>query len=264
MTSLTLAFSPCPNDTFIFHALLHKRIDTGGYSFSTHIDDVEALNTAAFAGRFQVTKLSAGAWLRLREHYELLDSGAAMGFGCGPLVVAAAGHKLSAASRLAVPGANTTALLLLKSWNPPLKNLAEERFDRILPGVKSGKYDAGLVIHEGRFVYKDYGCVKIADLGDWWEKETGCPIPLGCLAVRKDPATLAHRENVERLIRESVLYARAHPGASRAFIRSHAPTASDGIIDEHIKLYVNDYSVSMGETGKKAFKVLEEKCKKNL
>lgn len=264
MTALTLAFSPCPNDTFIFHALLHGLAGAGGYSFSPYIDDVEALNTAAFAGRFQVTKLSAGAYLRLRGRYELLDAGAAMGFGCGPLVVTAAGHKLSSASRIAVPGANTTALLLMKSWNPGLKNLAEERFDRILPGIKAGKYDAGLVIHEGRFVYKDFGCVKVADLGDWWEKETGCPIPLGCLAVRKDPETARHRENVERMIRESVLHARAHPGASRAFIRAHAPGASDEIIDAHIRLYVNDYSVSMGETGKKAFKVLEERCKANL
>lgn len=264
MTSLTLAFSPCPNDTFIFHALLHKLVDTGDYSFSTNIDDVEALNTAAFERRFQVTKLSSGAYLRLREHYELLDSGAAMGFGCGPLVVAASEHKLSAASRIAVPGANTTALLLMKSWNPGLKNLVEDRFDRILPGVKTGKYDAGLIIHEGRFIYQNYGCKKIVDLGDWWEGETGCPIPLGCLAIRKDPDTARHKENVERLIRESVLHARAHPGDSRAFIRTHAPGASDEIIDAHIKLYVNDYSVSLGETGKKAFKVLEERCKRNL
>ena len=264
MTELTLGFSPCPNDTFIFHALLHKRIDTGAYSFSTQIEDVEALNLAAFERRLQVTKLSSGAWLRLKDKYELLDSGAAMGFGCGPLVVTAAGHKLGAASRIAVPGLYTTALLLMKSWNPALKNLSEERFDRILPGIRSGKYDAGLVIHEGRFIYQDYGCVKAADLGEWWEEETGCPIPLGCLAIRKDPETFAHRENMERLIRESVLCARAHPAESRAFIRSHAPGASDKIIDAHINLYVNDYSVSMGETGKKAFRVLEERCKQNL
>ncbi|MDO8806466.1 MAG: 1,4-dihydroxy-6-naphthoate synthase [Elusimicrobiota bacterium] len=264
MTALSLAFSPCPNDTFIFHALLHKLVGKGDFSFSAHIDDIEALNTAAFARRFQVTKLSAGAYLRLREYYELLDSGAAMGFGCGPLVVAAKGRSLSPGSRIAVPGANTTALLLLKSWYPELQNLAEERFDRILPGIKSGKYDAGLVIHEGRFIYRDYGCVKVADLGDWWEKETGCPIPLGCLAIRKDPDTLVHKEKIERLIADSVLYARAHAAESRNYIRSHAPGASDEIIDAHIKLYVNDYSVSMGETGKKAFKVLEDRCKENL
>ncbi len=264
MIALSLAFSPCPNDTFIFHALLHKRIDTGDYCFSTSICDIEALNTAAFARRFQVTKLSSGAYLRLREHYELLDSGAAMGFGCGPLVVAARGHSFSSASRIAVPGANTTALLLMKSWNPGLKNLAEERFDRILPGVKEGKYDAGLIIHEGRFIYQDYGCVKVVDLGTWWEKETGCPLPLGCIALRKDPATMAHRENMERMIRESALYARARPGESRDFIRAHAPGADDKITDAHINLYVNDYSVSMGETGKNAFRVLEDRCKESL
>ncbi len=264
MTRLSLAFSPCPNDTFIFEAMLHKRIDLRGCSFSAHIDDVEALNTAAFARRFPVTKLSSGAYLRLKEHYELLDSGGAVGFGCGPLVVAARGHSLGAGSRIAVPGANTTALLLMKSWNPELKNLFEVRFDQILPGVRSGKYDAGLVIHEGRFVYQDYGCAKVADLGDWWEKETGCPIPLGCMAVRKDPETLALKETIEGLIRDSVLYARANPAESRAFIRANAPGAGDGIIDAHIKLYVNDFSVSLGGTGRKAFKVLEDRCEKLL
>lgn len=264
MSAFSLAFSPCPNDTFIFHAMLHKRIDTGGYSFSPHIDDVEALNAAAFGGRFQITKLSAAAYLRLKERYELLDSGAAMGFGCGPLLVAAKGHSLSAASRIAVPGANTTALLLMKNWNPGLKNLTAERFDRILPGVRTGRYDAGLVIHEGRFVYRNYDCVKVADLGAWWEEETGCPLPLGCIALRKDPATMAHRENIERLIRDSALHARGRADESRAFVRSHAPGASDEIIDAHINLYVNDYSVSMGEAGKKAFRVLGERCKKDL
>ncbi len=264
MTALSLAFSPCPNDTFIFHAMLHKLIDTGGCSFSPHIDDVEALNIAAFGMKFQVTKLSSGAYLRLHEHYELLDSGADMGFGCGPLVVAAKGHSLSASSRIAIPGANTTAALLMKSWNPGFRDLTEERFDAILPGVKSGKYDAGLIIHEGRFIYQNYDCVKVADLGAWWEEETGCPLPLGCIAVRKDPGTLARKAAIERLIRESVLYAQANPEASRSFIRGNAPGSSDEIIDAHIKLYVNDYSVSMGEAGKKAFRVLEERCKKNL
>ncbi|MDA8131389.1 MAG: 1,4-dihydroxy-6-naphthoate synthase [Elusimicrobia bacterium] len=264
MTELSLAFSPCPNDTFIFHALLHGLVGDGSYSFRPFIDDVETLNTAAFKKRFQVTKLSAAAWLRLKDEYELLDSGGALGFGCGPLVVTAAGKKLGPGSHVAVPGLNTTALLLLKAWNPELKNLTEERFDRIMPGIRDGKYDAGLVIHEGRFVYGDYGCEKAADLGEWWESETGCPLPLGCIAVRRDPDTAKHARVVERLIRESVEYAFAHPESSRGFVRANAPGMSDAVTDAHIKLYVNDFSVSMGKAGLKAFRTLEERCVKFL
>ncbi|MDA8242936.1 MAG: 1,4-dihydroxy-6-naphthoate synthase [Elusimicrobia bacterium] len=264
MTELSLAFSPCPNDTFIFHALLHGLVGDGAYSFKPFIDDVETLNAAAFKKRFQVTKLSAAAWLRLKGDYELLDSGGALGFGCGPLVVTAAGKKLGPGSRVAVPGLNTTALLLMKAWNPALKNLAEERFDRIMPGIREGKYDGGLVIHEGRFVYRDYGCEKAADLGEWWEAETGCPLPLGCIAVRRAPEDLKHARAVERLIRESVEYAFARPAASRDFIRANAPGMSDAVTDAHIKLYVNDFSVSMGGAGLKAFRTLEERCGKFL
>lgn len=260
MTELSLAFSPCPNDTFIFHALLRGLVGDGAHSFRPFIDDVETLNTAAFEKRFQVTKLSAGAWLRLKNDYELLDSGGALGFGCGPLVVAAAGKKLTPESRIAVPGLNTTALMLFKGWNPALKNLSEERFDRIMPGIRDGKYDGGLIIHEGRFVYKDYGCEKLADLGEWWEDETGCPVPLGCIAVRRDAGTIKHAPAIDKLIRESVEYAFAHPGKSRDFIRANAPGMSDTVMDAHIKLYVNAFSVSMGEEGREAFRLLEKKC----
>lgn len=264
MRELSLAFSPCPNDTFIFHALLHGLAAAEGYSFMAHIADVEALNAAAFSRRFQVTKLSAAAWLRLKDGYELLDSGGALGFGCGPLVVAAKGRKLTAASRIAVPGLNTTALLLLKGWNPSLKNLVEDRFDRILPGIRAGMYDAGVIIHEGRFVYRDFKCEKLADLGEWWERETGCPVPLGCMAARRDPETLRHARAVESLIAASVRRAFADPAAARAYVRRHAPTATAAVIDAHIKLYVNDFSVSMGEAGRKAFRTLEERCAANL
>lgn len=262
MTELTLAFSPCPNDTFIFHALLHGLVGDGSYSFRPVIDDVQELNAAAFASRYQVTKLSAAAWLRLKDRYELLDSGGALGFGCGPLVVTAAGRRLSPGSRIAVPGLDTTALLLFRAWNPELKNITEERFDRILPGIRDGKYDGGLVIHEGRFVYGDYGCERAADLGEWWEAETGCPLPLGCIAVRRDPRTLPHARAVEALIRDSVKYAFADPGKSRDFVRANAPGMSDAVTSAHIRLYANDFSVSMGEAGRKAFAMLEEKCVK--
>jgi len=258
MTELSIAFSPCPNDTFIFYAMLHHGIDTGSYIFSPHIDDVEALNNAAFKKTFQITKLSFYAYLLLKEDYELLDSGSALGFGCGPLLVIQKGKRFSADSRIAVPGNYTTAYLLLKLWNPEIKNIVVTRFDRILPGVQSGEYDAGLIIHEGRFIYPEYGCAKIIDLGEWWEKETNLPIPLGCIAIRKDPETIIHKEQVELLIKNSVIYAKMNRAASRSFVLQHAQELNDKVIDGHIDLYVNDFTVSLGITGQRAIQTLEE------
>lgn len=261
MTNITIAFSPCPNDTFIFHAMLHNCIDTGGYTFSPHIDDVEALNLAAFEKRFRITKLSFYAYLLLKDEYELLDSGSALGFGCGPLLVSRKESGFSADSRIAVPGNYTTAFLLLKLWNPEIKNIIVTRFDRILPGVQSGEYDAGLIIHEGRFIYPEYGCIKVIDLGEWWEKETNLPIPLGCIAIRKDPDTIIHKKMIELIIRNSVLYAKKDRAASRSFVRKHAQELDDNVIDGHIDLYVNDFTVSLGTAGKKAVKTLEDMAK---
>lgn len=258
MTELSIAFSPCPNDTFIFHAMLHNCIDTGDYTFSPHIDDVEALNNAAFKKTFQITKLSFYAYLLLKNDYELLDSGSALGFGCGPLLVIQKAGRFSPDSKIAIPGDYTTAHLLLKLWNPEIKNIVVTRFDRILPGVQNGEYDAGLIIHEGRFIYPDYGCVKVIDLGEWWEKETGLPIPLGCLAIRKDQKTIIHKEQVELLIKNSVIYAKKNRDASRPFIKKYAQEMDDKVIDGHIDLYVNDFTVSLGMTGKKAVQKLEE------
>ncbi len=258
MTDFSIAFSPCPNDTFIFHAMLHHCIDTGGYTFSRHIDDVEALNTDAFNRKYQITKLSFYAYLLLKDEYELLDSGSALGFGCGPLLVIQKGKRFSADSRIAVPGNYTTAFLLLKLWNPEIRNIVVTRFDRILPGVQSGEYDAGLIIHEGRFIYPEYGCTKVIDLGEWWDKETNLPIPLGCIAIRKDPETIIHKKEVELLIKNSVIYAKNNRNASRSFVEKHAQELNEKVIDGHIDLYVNDFTVSLGNTGQKAIQTLEE------
>lgn len=258
MTSLSIAFSPCPNDTFIFHAMLHNRIDTLGYNFLVHIDDVETLNNAAFSKKFQITKLSFYAYLLLKEHYELLDSGSALGFGCGPLLVSGKMSRFSETSKIAVPGNYTTAFLLLKLWNPEIKNIVVTGFDQILPGIKSGKYDAGLIIHEGRFIYPDYDCVKIIDLGEWWEKETKLPIPLGCIAIRKDLATISHKNKIELMIENSIIYAKNNREDSQSFILDHAQEMDRKVVDEHINLYVNDFSISLGETGKSAIDALEE------
>jgi 1,4-dihydroxy-6-naphthoate synthase len=247
---LKLGLSPCPNDTFIFHALLHGLVDTGGLVFEPVIEDVESLNLRAFQAELPVTKLSFHAFMKLRDRYELLDSGAAFGFGCGPLVVARDKSLDWSNARVAVPGIHTTACMLVQAWHPAPLTLEILPFNEILPAVRDGKVDAGVVIHEGRFVYEQYGCICLCDLGAWWEKTMQLPIPLGCIAVRKDAETLPLKERIETLIRESLCYARQHPEASIDYIRSLAGETDESVIRAHIDLYVNDYSLSLGEEGR--------------
>jgi 1,4-dihydroxy-6-naphthoate synthase len=254
--NIDVAFSPCPNDTFIFHALIHRCIDTAPYRFTPRIADVEELNTLAFAGTWPVTKLSFYAYLLLKDRYELLDAGSALGYGCGPILVARQQLTSIQGARIAVPGRYTTAYLLLRLWEKGCKHIEFTRFDQILPGIAGGMYDAGLIIHEGRFVYPAYNCRKIVDLGEWWEGETGLPIPLGCIAVRRDMSR--HKDAVESLLKASVRHAMHNPAASRNFIKAHAQELDDRVISEHISLYVNDYTLSLGETGRRAVKTLEE------
>jgi len=264
MTSLDIGFSPCPNDTFIFHAMLHHLVDTGPFKFVSHIMDVEELNHRAFEETYPITKASFYAWLFLKDRYELLDSGSALGYGCGPLVVAGKGVDSLEEATIAVPGIYTTAFLLLRLWKPEIKKVKITRFDHILPGISSGEYDAGVIIHEGRFVYPEYGCEKLIDLGEWWEHKTRLPIPLGCILLRKDMSPYKHR--IESALRSSVDYAFTHPEKSREYIKIHAQEMDDKIIDEHISLYVNSFTRSLGETGMKSIHTLEEmaKCRKVL
>ncbi|QTA89774.1 1,4-dihydroxy-6-naphthoate synthase [Desulfonema magnum] len=261
---LEIGFSPCPNDTFIFHAMLHGLIDTGEFCFVPHIDDVEALNLKAFEGAFPITKLSFYAYVLLKERYALLDSGSALGYKCGPLLVAKSRLKNLAEAHIAIPGKYTTAHMLLKLWHPEIQHVSPTRFDLILPGVQSGEFDAGLIIHEGRFIYPEYGCIKIIDLGEWWEAETRLPIPLGCIAIQNDPSVICHKEKIESFLRNSVNYAFENRDASREFIKSHAQEMDDTVIDSHINLYVNDFTISLGETGRKAVETLAEmaQCRK--
>jgi 1,4-dihydroxy-6-naphthoate synthase len=262
-TNIDIAFSSCPNDTFVFHAMLNNLIDTKGLSFTQHIDDVESLNQAAKKDRYHVTKLSFAAWLKLRDRYELLDSGAALGFGCGPLLVGPSKDIPVEDSFIAVPGIDTTANLLFQLRYPDAKNIKVVRFDEILPGIKAGRFDAGVIIHEGRFVFRDYGCEQIIDLGEWWEEETSAPIPLGCIAVRRDEDTVTRKIDIETIIRNSVSFAFENPGASRDYVKSHAQEMDDDVIEQHIKLYVNEFTLSLGEKGKRAVETLEEmsRCK---
>lgn len=260
MPELDIAFSPCPNDTFIFHALLHGRVDTGHLSFAPHIADVEELNRLASSGTYHITKLSYYAYLLLKDRYALLDSGSALGYGCGPMLVARNQLESLDDATIAVPGAHTTACLLLKLWRPDLKRIEVVRFDQILPGIAAGAYDAGLIIHEGRFIYPRYNCIEIIDLGKWWEEKTGLPIPLGCIAVRRDKLSL--KPEIESMIRDSVRHAQENPEASRAYVRSHAQELDDGVIADHISLYVNDFTLNLGKTGMEAIKAVKEMARR--
>jgi 1,4-dihydroxy-6-naphthoate synthase len=254
--TLTFGFSPCPNDTFAFHALVHGLIDAP-FRVEPVLLDIEELNRRAYDGAFDLTKLSVGAFAAVGVRYRLLRSGAALGHGVGPLVVAREPCTLAAAAagRLAIPGRDTTAFRLLQLAAPALGEVVELRYDRILGAVAGGEVDAGLVIHESRFTYPDYGLVQVADLGDWWQAETGLPVPLAGICARADlePALVSASE---RALRDSVAHAFAHREASRDYVRAHAQEMSDAVCDAHIRLYVNELSLDLGDDGLRAIERL--------
>lgn len=252
---LTLGFSPCPNDCFIFDALVHKRIDTAGLDFEVEMKDVEELNRMAFAEELDVTKLSYHAFFYLTGKYVLLNSGSALGFNCGPLLIS--NREISPVEedisklKIAIPGKYTTANFLLSLAFPSAYNKTEVLFSEIEGKVLSGEFDAGLIIHENRFTYADRGLKKIIDLGEFWETLIHAPIPLGGIVMkRKFDGEMI--KTVERLIRESVQYAFANPDASRAFVKRHAQEMSEDVMRKHIDLYVNNYSVDLGDVGRSA------------
>ena len=249
---MTFGFSPCPNDTFAFHALVHGLVDAP-VRCAPVLLDIEELNRRAHDGGFEFTKLSVGAFASVGQRYRLLRSGAALGRGVGPLVVTREPQSLrdATAGRVAIPGRETTAYRLLRLAAPHLGDVVEMRYDKILGAVEHGDVNAGLIIHESRFTYTDHGLTKAADLGEWWEGETGLPVPLAGICARSDvDADLA--AGVEAAIRASVAYAFAHPDASRAYVRAHAQEMSDSVCDAHIRLYVNEFSLDVGEEGLRA------------
>ena len=255
--NLSLAYSTCPNDTFIFHALTHGLVPCEGISLSVALHDVERLNQDAAGGVYDISKLSFAAIGHLRERYALLSTGAALGRGCGPLIVGKPGASLAGAEgkRVAVPGLWTTANMLLSLFLPETPEVIPMTFDEIMPAVAEGKADLGVIIHEGRFTYGEYGLACLQDLGEWWEEESGMPIPLGGIAIRRDlPESVGLA--VERAIGDSVRYARDNPEASAAYIREHAQELSAEVTRRHIELYVNDFSVDLGEEGKAAIDTL--------
>lgn len=248
--ALRLGYSPCPNDTFIFHALMHGRIPFSGFSIREELTDVETLNRRALAGELDLTKISYHAFGYLRRDYALLRSGGALGRGCGPLLVArqAMTMKELRGKLIAIPGELTTANLLLQLHGAGYERLQVLPFDRIVAAVASGGVDAGLIIHESRFTFASHGLVEVEDLGAWWEELTGLPIPLGGILARRTLGGDVIAE-VERAINASVRYAFAHPTEAHAYIRAHAQELDDTVIDQHIALYVNDFSLDLGEEG---------------
>lgn len=257
MLTLTLGYSPCPNDTFLFYPLVHGLVDTDGFAFSERLEDVETLNRLAMEGVPDVCKVSCHAFAHLRENYVLLRSGGAMGRGCGPLVVAREPMTPGDLKnrRIAVPGRYTTALLLLNLLQPDPGEIVCLPFHRIMDAVARGSVDAGLIIHESRFTYPSYGLQLVIDLGVWWEGRTGLPLPLGGIAARRSlgPAALS---TLDRIVRSSVLYARSHPDESAGYVRSHSREMSDEVCASHIGLYVNDFSLDPGREGEQALETL--------
>lgn len=250
---LTLGFSPCPNDTFIFDALLHDKIDTEGLKFEVFMEDVEALNRRAFAGDIHVTKLSYHAFAHLTHRYALLHAGSALGRGCGPLLIARQPMSEAdiCAAHIAIPGRMTTANFLLSLAYPLSQQRQETLFSDIEDAVIEGRADAGLIIHENRFTYQQRGLVQLLDLGEYWETMTGLPIPLGGIVVSRD-LPKATQEKMNRVLRRSVEYAFAHPDDVMPFVRAHAQAMDDAVMQAHINLYVTQHTIDLGEDGRQA------------
>lgn len=254
--SLSLGLSPCPNDTYIFHALLHGLVPVPAL-IRPHLADVEELNTLARQKKLDVTKMSLGAAAQIMEDYALLSSGAALGWGCGPLVVAREPLRPEAwaQARVAVPGLLTTANLLLTLHGGFQGPRREMLFSSVMQAVARGEAELGVIIHEGRFTYERMGLVKILDLGQWWEKTFHLPLPLGAIAVRRDLPRATARA-MQTAIAASLAHARAHPEASQEFVRSHAQEMEESVTRAHIETFVTDYSLDLGEAGRAAIELL--------
>jgi 1,4-dihydroxy-6-naphthoate synthase len=252
----TIGFSPCPNDTFIFDAMINNRLQVTD-AWTPHLLDVEALNKNAAEERFDVTKMSFAAYALVSDKYQILNAGSALGRGCGPLIISKSSLSLEDLKdkTIAIPGSRTTANLLMSIFVPECKAKLEMVFSDIEEAVLSGRCDAGLIIHENRFTYEQKGLFKVADLGELWEKKTGLPIPLGCIAVKRSLSE-EEKKNIDNLIRQSVEFAFQNPIASKEYIAYHAQEMDPVVQQQHIDLYVNEFSVTLGVDGKKAIMTL--------
>lgn len=254
---LTLGFSPCPNDTFIFDALVNKKINTEGFDFDIVLEDVQTLNQWALQAKLDITKISYGVLPLILNDYNLLEAGGALGKGVGPLLISktAIDLKYIHDCMVAIPGENTTAHLLFSLAYPQAANKKFMIFSEIEQAVLNEEVDAGVIIHENRFTYKDKGLIKLTDLGEFWEKETGCPIPLGGIVMKKDIDTKIHQQ-INSLIKKSIEFAFKNYPALPSFVKQHSQEMDERVMRQHIDLYVNNYSVSLGDDGKKAIQTL--------
>lgn len=255
--TFTLGFSPCPNDTFIFDALVNKKIDTEGLDFKVVLEDVQTLNQWAMEGRLDISKISYGVLPLVLQQYDLLDAGGALGKGVGPLLIARRAIPLAdiPGVTIAIPGQQTTAHLLFSLAFPSAIHKKFMVFSSIEEAVLSGQVDAGVIIHENRFTYQQKGLIRLMDLGEYWEKETGAPIPLGGIVFRRDHDPILQKK-ANTLIRRSLEYAFRHYPDLPAYVKEHAQEMDERVMRQHIDLYVNDYSLSLGPEGRKAIDTL--------
>jgi len=257
---ITLGFSPCPNDTFIFDALVNNKIDTRGFKFDVQLEDVQTLNEMAKATRLDVSKISYGVWPLVKANYNLLNSGGALGKGVGPLLICKMTDdrfKMTEDATIAIPGENTTAHMLFSLAYPNIKNKKFLVFNEIENAVLSGDVDAGVIIHENRFTYADKGLHKIIDLGNYWEETTKSPIPLGGIVAKKSLG-INVANKIDALIKQSIEYAFKNYPALPDYVTERSQEMSEDVMRKHIDLYVNNYSINLGEAGKKAVEKLEE------
>lgn len=245
----TLHISPCPNDTFAFDALINGRI-AHDFDLAVEYHDIEVLNKGVLRGEPDISKISYSVYPQIADRYVLLDSGSALGRGNGQLLVRRAGER-SPIRRVASPGLNTTANALLVRYFPNVEQVEPMLFSEIAEAVERGEVDAGVLIHEGRFVYERRQLELVADLGQLWEQETGMPLPLGAIVAKRELGS-GQIAAFEQLLAESVRYAMAHPAASREFVKEHAQELEDEVIDKHIALFVNDFTISLGDEGRRA------------
>ncbi|MEG0153606.1 MAG: 1,4-dihydroxy-6-naphthoate synthase, partial [Cellulosilyticaceae bacterium] len=257
--NLSLAFSPCPNDTFAFHAMINSLVDTEGLTFNVEMADVEELNMRAAKGKYDICKLSYHAFFTIANKYIMLRSGSALGFNNGPLLVKKMGIKkeLPNSSTIAIPGIHTTAALLLKTAYPQYYNLKPMLFSSIEDAILKGEVDAGVLIHEGRFTYREKGLELIIDLGEFWQNSFHQPIPLGGIAIKRELQEGEYKDGqlakkINRVLRKSIIYAYEHPLESKSFIMNNAQEITEQVQQKHINLFVNNFTLDIGEQGEKA------------
>ncbi len=261
---ISLGFSPCPNDTFMFDALVNGRIDTSGFTFDVRLADIETLNQQAIIGKLDITKISFGVYNQIQDAYELLTAGSALGIGVGPLLISKKEflNPKKDIKTVAIPGKNTTAFFLFKMFYPELLNTKEMIFSDIERAVIEEEVDAGVIIHENRFTYQAKGLKKISDLGELWEQKTGQPIPLGGIAIKRNLDENIKRK-INSLLRKSVEFAFANPEESLEYVKEHAQEMSEEVREKHIHLYVNEYSKELGENGRKSIMAFLKSNSKN-